>query len=136
VWRFLSPSAASATSTGVRAKPHKPNSLIGRELISLLVAAGFVDVTVEPRMAYADASRPEWVDGFTRKTFMPMIKGVQRSAVDAGLIGAERFEEGLRGTGADDPARRHVRLHVLQGGRAGPCLSAASTTESDMCHRR
>lgn len=71
------------------------NALIGRELYALLVAAGFVDASVEPRMAYADASRPTWVDGFTRKTFMAMIEGVQRNAVDAGLITAERFAEGL-----------------------------------------
>jgi len=73
------------------------NALIGRELYPLLVAAGFSDVTVEPRIAYADASRLAWVDGFTRKTFMAMIEGVQRDAVDAGLIGAERFTDGLHG---------------------------------------
>jgi hypothetical protein len=73
------------------------NALIGRELYPLLVAAGFSDVTVEPRMAYADASRPGWVDGFTRKTFTAMIAGVQRDAVQAGLIAAERFSDGLRG---------------------------------------
>jgi SAM-dependent methyltransferase len=73
------------------------NALIGRELYPLLVAAGFLDMTVEPRMAYADASRPEWVDGFTRKTFMAMIEGQQRNAVDAGLIGAERFAYGIQG---------------------------------------
>jgi len=73
------------------------NALIGRELYPLLVAAGFSDVRVEPRMVYADASRPAWVDGFTRKTFTAMIAGVQRHAVDVGLIAAERFAEGIRG---------------------------------------
>jgi SAM-dependent methyltransferase len=73
------------------------NALIGRELYPLLVAAGFPDVTVEPRMVYADASRPAWVDGFTRKTFMAMIEGVRRSAVDAGLVSAERFADGIQG---------------------------------------
>lgn len=73
------------------------NALIGRELFPLLSVAGFSDVQVEPRIAYADASRPEWVDGFTRKTFTAMIAGVQRTAVDAGLISAERFADGLRG---------------------------------------
>ena len=81
------------------------NALIGRKLYPLLVAAGFSDVTVEPRIVYADASRPTWVEGFTRKTFMAMIEGVQRSAVDAGLISAEIFAEGLlaleRTTGPD-----------------------------------
>jgi ubiquinone/menaquinone biosynthesis C-methylase UbiE len=73
------------------------NALVGRELYPLLVAAGFSDVTVEPRMAYADASRPTWVEGFTRKTFTAMIAGVERQAVDAGLIAAEMFADGLRG---------------------------------------
>lgn len=73
------------------------NALIGRELYPLLTAAGFADVTVEPRMAYADASRPAWVDGFTRKTFTAMLAGEQRDAVDAGLIDAEVFAAGIHG---------------------------------------
>jgi len=81
------------------------NALIGRELYPLLVGAGFSDVMVEPRMVYADASRSAWVDGFTRKTFIAMIEGVKRSAVDVGLIAAARFAEGLealeRTTGPD-----------------------------------
>ena len=28
-------------------------------------------------MVYADASRPEMVDGFTRKTFTAMVEGVR-----------------------------------------------------------
>ncbi|HEX6703704.1 MAG TPA: methyltransferase domain-containing protein [Albitalea sp.] len=72
------------------------NALIGRQLHPLLCGAGFADVRVSPRMVYVDASRPEWVEGFTRKTFTAMIEGVRANALAAGLIGAERFDEGVR----------------------------------------
>src|SRR5581483_5660387 len=72
------------------------NSLIGRELYPLVSDAGFASVHVSPRMVYVDASRPELVDGFTRKTFTAMIEGVREPAIAAGLITAERFDEGIR----------------------------------------
>jgi alkylated DNA nucleotide flippase Atl1/trans-aconitate methyltransferase len=73
------------------------NSLIGRELYPLMQAAGFGAVSVSPRMVYVDASRPDLVDGFTRKTFTAMIEGVREPALRAGLAEAERFDEGVRG---------------------------------------
>ncbi|HEV7914423.1 MAG TPA: methyltransferase domain-containing protein [Albitalea sp.] len=72
------------------------NALIGRQIFPLLVEAGFDAVQVSPRMVYVDASRPAWVDGFTRKTFTAMIEGVREPAIAAGLIGAERFDAGIR----------------------------------------
>jgi len=72
------------------------NALIGREVYPLLVAAGFEQVRVSPRMVYVDASRPGLVDGFTRKTFTAMIEGVRESALAAGLIDAARFDAGVR----------------------------------------
>jgi len=72
------------------------NALIGRTLQPLLRDAGFADVRVSPRMVYADASRPSWVDGFTRKTFNAMIEGVRAPALAAGLATAEGFDAGLR----------------------------------------
>ena len=72
------------------------NALIGRELYPLLVAAGFDAVSVSPRLVYVDASRPRWVDGFTRKTFTAMIEGVRDQAIAAGLTTAERFDAGIR----------------------------------------
>ncbi len=71
------------------------DALIGRRLHPLLAEAGFADVRVEPRMVYVDASRPELVDGFTRRTFTAMIEGVREAALDAGLIAPERFDEGI-----------------------------------------
>jgi trans-aconitate methyltransferase len=72
------------------------NALIGRQLYPLMNAAGFSQVSVSPRMVYADASRPDLVDGFTRKTFIAMIEGVRTSAISAGLIKPEDFDDGIR----------------------------------------
>jgi SAM-dependent methyltransferase len=72
------------------------NALIGRQLYPLLVEAGFESVRVSPRLVYVDASRPDLVDGFTRRTFTAMIEGVRESALAAGLIEPERFDAGVR----------------------------------------
>ena len=72
------------------------NALIGRQLYPLLTEAGFDAVRVSPRMVYVDASRPELVDGFTRKTFTAMIEGIREPALSAGLIEPERFDAGVR----------------------------------------
>jgi SAM-dependent methyltransferase len=72
------------------------NALIGRELYPLLVEAGFDAVHVSPRMVYVDSSRPELVDGFTRRTFAAMIEGVREPALAAGLIEPERFDAGIQ----------------------------------------
>lgn len=58
--------------------------------------AGFNQVHVSPRMVYADSSQPDLVDGFTRKTFTAMIEGVRASAISAGLIKPEDFDDGIR----------------------------------------
>ena len=71
------------------------DALIGRRLYPLLRHAGFGGVQVSPRMVYADASRPELVDGFTRKTFTAMIEAVRAPALEAGLITAACFDRGI-----------------------------------------
>lgn len=71
------------------------NALIGRQLYPLLVAAGFEAVNVSPRMVYVDASRPDLVEGFTRRTFTAMIEGVRAPALAAGLITPETFDAGV-----------------------------------------
>jgi SAM-dependent methyltransferase len=72
------------------------DSNIGRQVYPLLVEAGLGAVRVRPLVVYVDASRPELVDGFTRRTFTAMIEGVRDDAVAAGLIAPERFDEGIR----------------------------------------
>lgn len=81
------------------------NALIGRQLYPLMIEADLEAVHVSPRMVYADSSRPDIVDGFTRKTFTAMIEGIRESAIAAGLIEPETFDVGVqdlhRTTGAD-----------------------------------
>ena len=72
------------------------NALIGRQLYPLMVEAGFDAVRVSPRMVYVDSSRPDLVDGFTRKTFTAMIEGIRESAITAGLIKPECFDAGVK----------------------------------------
>jgi ubiquinone/menaquinone biosynthesis C-methylase UbiE len=72
------------------------NARIGRQLYPLLRQSGFDSVRVSPRMVYVDSSRPELVDGFTRRTFAAMIEGVREPAIGGGLIAADRFESGIQ----------------------------------------
>jgi SAM-dependent methyltransferase len=71
------------------------DSLIGRRLYPLLRAAGYGSVSVSPRVVYADASRPGWVDGFTHKTFIAMVEGARERALDLALIDAGAWERGI-----------------------------------------
>jgi SAM-dependent methyltransferase len=73
------------------------DALIGRRLFPLLTASGLVEVAVSPRMVYVDASRPEWVEGFTRNTFTAMVEGVGERALAAGLVDAGAWRRGIEG---------------------------------------
>ena len=72
------------------------NALIGRQIYPLMVEAGLHAVHVSPRVVYVDASRPDLVDGFIKKTFTAMIAGVRESAIEAGLTDPEAFDAGVR----------------------------------------
>ena len=72
------------------------DALIGRRLQPLLAGAGLREVVVSPRMVYVDASRPAWVEGFTRNTFTAMVEGVRNQAFARGLIDAARWDKGIR----------------------------------------
>jgi ubiquinone/menaquinone biosynthesis C-methylase UbiE len=78
----------------IQARKHG-NSLIGRELYPLLVKAGFREVAVTPRMVYVDASKPELVDGFTRKTFIAMVEGVKEEALSLQLSDEQAWDRGI-----------------------------------------
>ncbi|GAC1334176.1 MAG: class I SAM-dependent methyltransferase [Beijerinckiaceae bacterium] len=71
------------------------NALIGRQLYPLLRQSGFDEVRVSPRMVYVDSSKPDFVDGFTKKTFTAMIEGVRERAISAGMIEAQIFDLGI-----------------------------------------
>jgi hypothetical protein len=47
-------------------------------------------------MVYVDSSRPELVEGFTKKTFTAMIEGVRETALDAGIVEQPVFDAGIR----------------------------------------
>ncbi len=72
------------------------DALIGRRVYPLMVEAGISDVSVSPRQVYVDASRPELVDGFIKKTFTAMVEGVRDEAIRAGMIDAATFDAGVR----------------------------------------
>ncbi len=72
------------------------NANVGRELYPLLRSAGFGSVRVSPRMVYVDSSKPELVEGFTRKTFTAMIEGVRESAIRSGILEEGLFDKGIR----------------------------------------
>ncbi len=72
------------------------NAMVGRELYPLLRKAGFDSIHISPRMVYVDSSRPELVEGFTKKTFTAMIEGVRQSAIEVGMVEPDVFEKGIR----------------------------------------
>ncbi len=72
------------------------NANIGRELFPLLNSAGFDLTRVSPRMVYVDASRPELVEGFTKRTFTAMIEGIREAAIDAKMIEPAEIDGGIR----------------------------------------
>lgn len=72
------------------------NAMIGRELYPLLTQAGFNSVHVSPRMVYVDSSKPQLVDGFTKKTFTAMIEGVREQAIKSEMIEQDVFDKGIR----------------------------------------
>jgi ubiquinone/menaquinone biosynthesis C-methylase UbiE len=71
------------------------NAMVGRELYPLLNKTGFESICVSPRMVYADPSRPELVEGFTKKTFTAMIEGVREKVLAAGLMNTIDFDRGI-----------------------------------------
>jgi len=73
------------------------NANIGRELYPLLNKAGFNFIHVSPRMVYVDSSKPNLVEGFTKKTFTAMIEGVREASIEAGIIDKATFDDGIRG---------------------------------------
>jgi ubiquinone/menaquinone biosynthesis C-methylase UbiE len=71
------------------------NACIGRSLYPRISAAGFRNVQVSPRMIYADATRPDLQEGFTRLTFTAMVEGVQREVRKRSLMDSAAWEKGI-----------------------------------------
>jgi ubiquinone/menaquinone biosynthesis C-methylase UbiE len=77
-------------------KSNGGNANIGRQLYPMLANAGFVNVKSSPRVVYADDSKPEMMEGFTRNTFTAMIQGVGDEVISRGIITQAEFEKGIR----------------------------------------
>ena len=73
----------------------KADSLIGRSLYPLLQEAGFSDVKVSPRFVYSDESRPRMVDGFVRKTIIPMVETAREKSLELGLVDNDGWKKGI-----------------------------------------
>jgi hypothetical protein len=58
--------------------------------------AGFRNVQVCPRMVYVDSTRPDLVEGFSKRTFIAMVEGVRDKAFSSGLIDERTWEKGIR----------------------------------------
>ena len=71
------------------------DALIGRQLYPLLVQSGFSNCKVSLRMVYADSSKPELVEGFTKNTFTAMVEGIREAAIEKNLIEKDVFEKGI-----------------------------------------
>jgi hypothetical protein len=50
---------------------------------------------VSPRMVYADANRPDLIEGFTKNTFTAMVEGVREPALRAGLMDEATWNKGI-----------------------------------------
>ena len=71
------------------------NANIGRELYPLFTRCSLDKVRVSPRIVYVDSSKPELVDGFTKKTFTAMIEGIRDEAINKGIINSDEFDQGI-----------------------------------------
>lgn len=72
---------------------HDPD--IGRKLYPLMKSSGMDEVQVEPRTAYADASRPELLDGAVNKIIAPMVYSAQKQVLEEGLLDPQSWQKGL-----------------------------------------
>ncbi len=72
------------------------DALIGRRLHPLLREAGFPSPRVEPRTISVDGSRPDLIEGFSRNTFIAMVRGVRAQALGLGLMSPAEWDAGIR----------------------------------------
>ncbi len=72
------------------------NALIGRQIYPLLKTAGFNAIKVTPRMVYVDSSKPDLVEGFTKKTFIAMVEGIREQALRLQMIDEATWEKGIK----------------------------------------
>lgn len=71
------------------------DSCIGRKLYPLFENSGLKDITVLPKTVYVDSSRPDWEQGFTKKTFIDMVNGVKVQAVSQNMMTDQDWDRGI-----------------------------------------
>jgi hypothetical protein len=47
-------------------------------------------------MIYVDSSKPDLVEGFTKKTFIAMVEGVKEQSIRSGLMGEADWNQGIK----------------------------------------
>jgi len=73
------------------------DACIGRRLCPLLRSAGLRNVNVEPCVAYADATRPQWVEQFTLATITEMFALQETGVLSRGLLSEPEWRAGMKG---------------------------------------
>jgi ubiquinone/menaquinone biosynthesis C-methylase UbiE len=71
------------------------NALIGRQLYPLMIESGYKNCKVSPRMVYVDSSKPNFVEGFIKNTFIAMIEGIKEKALNSSIIDEFSFDKGI-----------------------------------------
>jgi ubiquinone/menaquinone biosynthesis C-methylase UbiE len=71
------------------------NPMIGREIYPLLKNSGFENVQVSPKIVYVDASKPDLVEGFNKRTIIAMVEGVKEQAISSGMMDVESWKKGI-----------------------------------------
>ncbi len=68
---------------------------LGRQLHGMLLETGFSDLTITPRVVYVDDTKPEMKEGFVKKTFTAMIKGIADEAISRQLISRPEMQQAI-----------------------------------------
>ena len=92
---FHPESEAADDAIACLVKLQSGDAKIGRRLYPQLLGAGFASPQVSPRVVYVDESKPGLTEAFTLRTFTAMVEGVREAALTAGLIDADRFDQGV-----------------------------------------
>jgi len=86
---------------------------VGRRLYGLLARAGFRNISVEPRMIYADAGHPALRAGFVRRIIVPMVMGARDRALTLGLATTDEWERGIEALLAADRGAEGVFCYTF-----------------------
>ncbi len=73
----------------------KGDAYVGRKLYPMLAKSGFLRVRVRPKTVYVDSSIPALVDGFSRKTFIAMVRSVKETVLSMNLTDEESWDRGI-----------------------------------------